>query len=127
MAAVPSPRARARFLAALLLPLLILVACSAGDASPSATAFMPTIPPTVAPTAVAAAFPVTLTDDEGTAVTISSKPQKIVSLTASGRRALQRGRADRDRYTAALLVNCTPEELADLQRGAQLLRKVGEQ
>jgi len=81
MAAVPSPRARARFLAALLLPLLILVACSAGNAAPSASAFMPTIPPTVAPTAVAAAFPVTLTDDEGTAVTISSKPQKIVSLT----------------------------------------------
>ena len=58
--------------------------------------------------------------------------QKIVSLTAAGRRALQRARADRDRadrdrYTAALLVNCTPEELADLQRGAQLLRKVVEQ
>jgi DNA-binding MarR family transcriptional regulator len=53
--------------------------------------------------------------------------QKIVSLTATGRRVLQRGRADRDRYTAALLVNCTPEELADLQRGAQLLRKVVEQ
>ena len=53
--------------------------------------------------------------------------QKIVSLTASGRRALQRGRADRDRYTAALLVHFTPEELADLRRGAQLLRKVVEQ
>ncbi len=53
--------------------------------------------------------------------------QKIVSLTASGRGALRRGRTDRDEYVAALLVSCTPEELAGLQRGAQLLRKVVEQ
>lgn len=53
--------------------------------------------------------------------------QKIVSLTASGRRALLQGRKDRDEYVAALLVNCTPEELAGLQRGAELLRKVVEQ
>jgi DNA-binding MarR family transcriptional regulator len=53
--------------------------------------------------------------------------QKIVSLTATGRRALLQGRKDRDRYTAALLVHCTPEELADLLRGAQLIRKVIEQ
>ncbi|HEV2005419.1 MAG TPA: ABC transporter substrate-binding protein [Candidatus Limnocylindrales bacterium] len=70
--------------ALLLLPLLILVvACSAGSASPSAGAFAPTFAATLAlaPTTAAAAFPVTLTDDEGTAVTIPSKPQKIVSLT----------------------------------------------
>jgi DNA-binding MarR family transcriptional regulator len=52
--------------------------------------------------------------------------QKIVSLTAAGRRKLQQGRKDRDLYTAALLVNCTPDELADLLRGAQLIRKVVE-
>ena len=52
--------------------------------------------------------------------------QKIVSLTPAGRRALLQGRRDRDLYTAALLVNCTPEELADLLRGAQLIRKVVE-
>jgi len=53
--------------------------------------------------------------------------QKIVSLTASGRRALLQGRKDRDLYVAALLVDCTPEELEGLQRGAALLRKVVEQ
>ncbi len=52
--------------------------------------------------------------------------QKFVSLTAAGKRALQQGRKDRDRYTAALLVDCTPDELADLLRGAQLIRKVVE-
>ena len=81
MAAVPSPRARARSLPALLLPLLILVGCAVGSGTPAPTAPVPTFAATPAPTAVAAAFPVTLTDDEGTAVTIPSKPQKIVSLT----------------------------------------------
>jgi DNA-binding MarR family transcriptional regulator len=57
----------------------------------------------------------------------SDARQKIVSLTASGRRALLQGRKDRDEYVAALLVNCTHDELADLQRGAELLRKVVEQ
>jgi iron complex transport system substrate-binding protein len=83
MAALRTPRARARSLAALVLPLLILVACSAGSASPSAGTLAPSLAATLAPapTATPAAFPVTLTDDEGTAVTIPSKPQKIVSLT----------------------------------------------
>lgn len=79
MAAVRSPRARARSLAALLLPLLIVVGCGSG--TPSASAPITTPVPSLAPTAVAAAFPVTLTDDEATAVTIATKPQKIVSLT----------------------------------------------
>ena len=52
---------------------------------------------------------------------------KIVSLTPAGRRALLSGRKERDRYTAALLVNCTPDELAELLSGAQLLRKVMDQ
>jgi iron complex transport system substrate-binding protein len=81
MAAVPSPRPRARSLPALLLPLLILAGCAVGTGTPSASAPITTLAPTLAPTAAAAAFPVTLTDDEGTAVTIPAKPQKIVSLT----------------------------------------------
>lgn len=52
---------------------------------------------------------------------------KIVSLTPAGRRALLKGRKERDQYTAALLVNCGPDELAGLLTGAQLLRKVMDQ
>jgi len=83
MAAVPSPRAHARSLPALLLPLLILAGCAVGSGTPSATALAPTLAATLAPAATTAAdaFPVTLTDDEGSAVTIPSKPQRIVSLT----------------------------------------------
>ena len=40
----------------------------------------PTAAPTPAPTA-ASAFPVTITDDEGTTVTIPAEPKRIVSLT----------------------------------------------
>ncbi len=52
-------------------------------AAPAPTAAAPTPAPTPAPTAVptAAAFPMTLTDDEGNTVVIPSAPQKIVSLT----------------------------------------------
>lgn len=53
--------------------------------------------------------------------------QKIVTLTAAGSDALEQGRRDRDLYTAALLVNCTPDELTELLRGAKLIRKVVEQ
>jgi iron complex transport system substrate-binding protein len=82
MAALSSPRARAHALPALLLPLLILAGCAVG-ASPSASVSLATLPPTISapPTSAPAAFPVTLTDDEGTAVIVTSKPQKIVSLT----------------------------------------------
>ena len=45
------------------------------SATPVATA-APSPSPSAAP-----AFPVTLTDDEGTAVTLAAAPQKIVSLT----------------------------------------------
>jgi iron complex transport system substrate-binding protein len=83
MAAVPSPRARARSVPALLLPLLILAGCAVGGGTPSASALAPTLAATLAPapTAAAAAFPITLTDDEGATITIATKPQKIVSLT----------------------------------------------
>lgn len=71
----------------LLLAVLTLIAVACAPAS-SSTAPLPTSAatasaPTAAPTSptAAPAFPVTLTDDEGTAVTIPAEPQKIVSLT----------------------------------------------
>lgn len=69
------------FLAALI---LIVGACTpaAQSPAPTPTALAPTAAATTAPTPTAApAFPVTLTDDEGTEVTIPSEPQRIVSLT----------------------------------------------
>ena len=67
----------------------ILVACTqAAPSSASAPASLPSpsaaagAASTEAPSAsTAGAFPVTLTDDEGTEVTIAAEPQKIVSLT----------------------------------------------
>lgn len=70
-------------LAFLIATLLVAAGCT--TASPSiapttaATAAAPTAAPP-SPTAVPA-FPVTLTDDEGTAVMIPAEPRKIVSLT----------------------------------------------
>jgi iron complex transport system substrate-binding protein len=68
--------------------LFVLLGCGGGPGSPlwtpgsgTAAPFVtPNPTPTPGPTA-APAFPVTLTDDEGTAVTIAAEPQKIVSLT----------------------------------------------
>ncbi|MBI2781718.1 MAG: ABC transporter substrate-binding protein [Chloroflexi bacterium] len=66
------------FLAVLL---FVVAACSGGGptATPLATAG-PTATPGPA-TATPPAFPVTITDDEGTDVTIKAEPHKIVSLT----------------------------------------------
>jgi iron complex transport system substrate-binding protein len=62
---------------------LILAGCAVGSGTPSVSALAPTLAATLAPapTAAAAAFPVTLTDDEGATITIATKPKKIVSLT----------------------------------------------
>ncbi|HUQ43922.1 MAG TPA: ABC transporter substrate-binding protein [Candidatus Limnocylindria bacterium] len=70
----------------LLAVVLLIAGCAGGTASPNPTTAPPTAavtlsPPTVPPATPTAAFPVTLTDDEGTAVTIPAEPQKIVSLT----------------------------------------------
>jgi iron complex transport system substrate-binding protein len=79
-------RFQTRFLA-LLAVLFVAIGCNAGAVPPwtpgtgTAAPFL-TPAPTPTPEATAApAFPVTVTDDEGTAVTIQSEPQKIVSLT----------------------------------------------
>ena len=73
---------------ALLAVLFIVLGCSGGPGSPlwtpgsgtPAPFVTPAPTPTPEPTAPPA-FPVTITDDEGTAVTIPAAPQKIVSLT----------------------------------------------
>jgi cobalamin transport system substrate-binding protein len=70
-----------------LVALLALLGCGpAATASDSWTYGSPTVPtvapPSPSPTPMPA-FPVTLTDDEGTKVTIPSEPLKIVSLTPS--------------------------------------------
>jgi iron complex transport system substrate-binding protein len=72
----------------LLLSILIVAGCSSAQPTsqftyPPVTAGPPaSAPPSVAPSpSPAPSFPVTLTDDEGTEVTIPAEPQKIVSLT----------------------------------------------
>jgi iron complex transport system substrate-binding protein len=79
-----------RFTALLTALVLVLAACTgagAPSAIPSASAIaaatttpVATLAPTPSATPVPA-FPATLTDDEGTAVTIATEPKKIVSLT----------------------------------------------
>ena len=76
--------------APLLAALLLLAGCAAG-ASPSPSTpsggVTSSTPPTASPTSTASptpsqpAFPLTLTDDEGTAVHLAARPARIVSLT----------------------------------------------
>ena len=75
-------------LLALITAVLVLLGCGSGPSSPLWTPGTGTAAPfvtpnlTAAPTATPApAFPVTVTDDEGTAVTIAAEPTKIVSIT----------------------------------------------
>ena len=87
---VPSKRGARRFpaLGAAVLAVL-LAACSSPAASstltatatPGPTAAASLVPSTAPSASPAAAFPVTVTDDEGTAVEIEREPARIVSLT----------------------------------------------
>ena len=85
--------ARSRLLV-LLVTLLIAAGCTTAAPSTAPTGAPPTAQATAAPTTPpvtpipAPAFPVTLTDDEGTAVTIAAEPKKIVSLTPATTEAL---------------------------------------
>ena len=86
-----SERLRAIPILLIFLVLLLVGACSAAPAATPTLAPVTPVPstaPTAAPIAPAtplptavAAFPVTLTDDEGTEVVIPAEPQRIVSLT----------------------------------------------
>ncbi|OGO59403.1 MAG: hypothetical protein A2V85_08760 [Chloroflexi bacterium RBG_16_72_14] len=78
----------------LLLAVTLLAACAGPAATPTldpvtpapsapAATALPTATPTEAP-----AFPVTLTDDEGTEVTIPAEPARIVSLTPAATETL---------------------------------------
>jgi iron complex transport system substrate-binding protein len=87
----PETSMAARFparLLALLALLLVVIGCNAGPGSPLWTPASGTAAPFVTPAPTPTpegtappAFPVTVTDDEGTAVTIAAEPRKIVSLT----------------------------------------------
>ncbi|MES2209839.1 MAG: ABC transporter substrate-binding protein [Chloroflexota bacterium] len=70
--------------------LLVLAACTGAAATPAPTITpTPTAVATAAPTATPApAFPVTITDDEGTTVAVAAEPQRIVSLTPAATETL---------------------------------------
>jgi iron complex transport system substrate-binding protein len=82
-----SPRSRRRGVALSLTLSILLAACSAPGAQPSSVAPTSSVAPASVPASIepspspAAAFPVTLTDDEGTVVEIATEPDVIVSLT----------------------------------------------
>ncbi|MDF2734250.1 MAG: putative transporter substrate binding protein precursor [Chloroflexota bacterium] len=93
-----SPRSRRRGVALCLALSVLLAACSTPAASPSsAPPITPAPPPTTEPSpSPAAAFPVTLTDNEGTTVELSAEPQVIVSLTPANTEILfELGAGDR--------------------------------
>jgi iron complex transport system substrate-binding protein len=93
-----SPRSRRHGVALSLALSVLLAACSAPGADPSsAPAITPAPPPSTEPSpSPAAAFPVTITDDEGTTVEIAAEPQVIVSLTPAATETLfELGAGDR--------------------------------
>ncbi len=73
----------------LLILVTVLAACAgpASTASPAPVTPGPSAAPTQPPTA-APAFPATITDDEGTSVTIAAEPQRIVTLTPAATETL---------------------------------------
>lgn len=78
-----------------LLAIAMVAACASPVATSAPTVAPPTAVPSPAPTTVpstapteAPAFPVTLTDDEGTEVAIPAEPAKIVSLTPAATETL---------------------------------------
>lgn len=93
---------------------LALVACSTTAATPApsptpvVTAAATTAPPTAAP-----AFPISVTDDEGTAVEIATEPARIVSLTPATTEILFAIGAG-DRVVATTDFDDYPPEAVDL-------------
>lgn len=83
-----SPDSRRRGVALSLALSLLVAACTSSGSSPSAPAATPApaasssaAPSVEASPSPAAAFPVTVTDDEGTKIELAAEPQAIVSLT----------------------------------------------
>ena len=77
----------------LLVLAIVLAACGGAAASPTTQTATPAPTATATPAVTespspVAAFPLTLTDDEGTSVTIPAEPQKIVSLTPAATETL---------------------------------------
>jgi iron complex transport system substrate-binding protein len=108
------PASSALLRAAFVLVALVLAACGGAGPSPSAAALAnPSAAPapgaSIAPSASPIAYPLTLTDDEGTKVTIPAPPKKIVSLTPATTEILFAiglgpdlvGRTEADDYPAA--------------------------
>ena len=89
--------------------LLALNACAVSQATPSGSAS--TVPPVVP--SVAAAFPVTLTDDAGREVTLDSAPERIVSLAPSNTEIVCALGAC-DRLVGVTDYDDYPEEVVDL-------------
>jgi iron complex transport system substrate-binding protein len=121
---VSTPRSPFRpWLALIALAAILFSACSGAAASASAvpsaapsaavaTAAPPSQSPTPAPTPVPA-FPVSLTDDEGTAVAIPAEPRKIVSLTPAATETLFAiGAGDRVVAKVEDIANYPPEASA---------------
>jgi iron complex transport system substrate-binding protein len=77
-----------------IVPSLLFAACSTGasaTAPPASVAAATTSAPpspTTSPSPTPAAFPVSVTDDEGTSVDIDAAPQKIISLTPAATETL---------------------------------------
>ena len=85
-----------RFLAPLILFVAMFVAACGGTTSTTISSPATPVPsdpvatalPAPSPTEAAVAFPVSITDDEGTTVEIPSEPRKIVSLTPAATETL---------------------------------------
>src|SRR5688572_27015004 len=93
-----SPRSRRRGVALSLALSVLLAACSTPAATPSsAPVITPAPSPSTEPSpSPSVAFPVTVTDDEGTAVEIVAEPEVIVSLTPANTEILfELGAGDR--------------------------------
>jgi len=80
---------RAALISILIASMLAIGACSTAGSSatptipPNATGSIQPVATATPPPSAAPTFPITLTDDEGTAVELKAEPQKIVSLTPS--------------------------------------------
>ena len=82
---------RSPFLIALLVPILVvLAACGPSAVVPTVPpdATSSTVPAATATPAPSPAFPVTVTDDEGTEIEIAAEPEAIVSLTPAATETL---------------------------------------